>query len=111
MAKKNNCIKNNRPHGFLYMEVKKKQVKESIRLTELPHKPLCVVSEVLLRAGKTLRAQSSWNKILGNTLRLWEGYGERYNLCALIKLSKLCDFIGNTSLNTSVHISIVQRKV
>lgn len=91
------------------LEVKEKQVKASIRLTELPHKPLCVVSEVLLRAGKTLRAQSSWEKILENTLR--EGYGERYNLCALIKLSKLCDFIGNTLLHTSVHISIVQRKV
>lgn len=64
------------------MEVKEKQVKASIRPTKLPHKPLCVVSEVLLRAGKTLRAQSSWEKILGNTLRPWESYGEKHNLRA-----------------------------
>lgn len=70
-----------------------------------------MVSEVLLRVGKTLRALSGWEKVLGNTLGSWESYGERLNLCALKKLPKLCDFISSTLLHTSVHIDIMQRKV
>lgn len=70
-----------------------------------------MVSEVFLRVGKTLRALSGWEKVLGNTLGSWESYGERLNLCALKKLSKLCDFICNTLSHTLVHTDIIQRKI